>query len=158
MVESSEIRITVVALNVTVQTFTLFKHCTAFITAKGRSDILFLERLHSSLALHKSVTPRICPRINRRWCMQSPIFFHEELPVLQALKCSCFCGLLSSCWPLLLVEAILQYAYKRSVCPSPAFWTVPLYLPIHVSFPELEMNQKCLLVVLLCLLITLRNV
>ena len=43
--------------------FTLCKHCTAFITPKGRSDILLLERLHNSLALlHKYVTPRICPR------------------------------------------------------------------------------------------------
>jgi hypothetical protein len=52
----------------------------------------------------------------------------------------------------------LQYAYKRSVCPSPAFWTVPLYLPIHVSFSGLEVDQKCLLVVLLRLLITLCNI
>ena len=36
----------------------------------------------------------------------------------------------------------MQYAYKRSVCPSPASWTLSLYFPIHVSFPGLEINQN----------------
>ena len=63
---TNKICVTAIALIitvVTVQTFTFFNHCIAFSIAKGRSDILFLERFHSSLALlHKYVTPRICPR------------------------------------------------------------------------------------------------
>ena len=114
----------------TVQAFTLFKHCTAFSTAKGRSNILFLERLHSALALlHKYVIPRICPRKIDDVCNHP-----SSLSVLQALKYGCSWDLLSSSWPLLLVESILQCPYKRSVCPSLAFWTVPLYLPFVFHF------------------------
>jgi hypothetical protein len=73
IVEPPKICITAVALIVTVvtvQTLTFFKNCPVFITAMGSSDVLFLEGHHSSLALlHKSVTPRICPRkINDDLC------------------------------------------------------------------------------------------
>jgi hypothetical protein len=64
IIEPPKICITGVALIIAVvilfEILLFFRHCIAFSIVRGRSDILFLERLHSHLGLlRKSVTPMV---------------------------------------------------------------------------------------------------